>query len=87
VSLVPYLFHGEPPPERDLFWRLRGQGALRRGGWKYVFTPGEDSPVDQLYHLATDMREQANLATRQPDRLAELKTSWETTNRQLLPYT
>jgi arylsulfatase A-like enzyme len=90
VSLVPYLLDGERPPERDLFWRMRGQAALRRGDWKYVSTvdhdDGADGPTDQLYDLASDPSEQANLASRAPARLAELKAAWQAIADELLPY-
>jgi arylsulfatase A-like enzyme len=34
ASLVPHLLDAAPPPGRDLFWRTRTAGALRRGPWK-----------------------------------------------------
>ncbi len=35
VSLVGHLFRGASAPQRDLFWRMRGKRALRRGEMKY----------------------------------------------------
>lgn len=86
VTLAPYLLYGEELPIRDLFWRMRGQGALRRGDWKYVFTTAATGPSHQLYYLADDPSEQANLATRRPEVLAALRTAWEAINATLLPY-
>lgn len=83
TSLVGHLFGGQAPPERDLFWRMRGSRALRRGGLKYF--QGADG-VAKLFDLATDQREQANLAARRPDELAALKAAWEKVNATLLPY-
>ncbi|MFB7218319.1 sulfatase [Streptomyces sp. NPDC056227] len=83
ISLAGYLLRDEEPAERDLFWRVRGERALRRGDWKYY---RGRSGVDQLFQLAHDQREQANRAEAEPDLLAELRASWEKTNAGLLPY-
>jgi arylsulfatase A-like enzyme len=82
-SLVGHLFRGEPVPERDLFWRMRGERALRRGNRKYVRTP---DGADRLHDLAADKHEQANLARRHPDELAALRAAWEAIDATLLPY-
>ena len=83
ASLAGHLFRGEPAPERDLFWRMRGERALRRGNRKYLRTP---EGVDRLHDLAADRREQANLARRHPDELAQLRGAWEAIDATLLPY-
>jgi arylsulfatase A-like enzyme len=82
-SLADYLLRGRRLPERDLFWRVRGNRALRRGDWKYY---QDAQGRDHLYDLAADAREQADLAADRPQLLAELKAAWERTNRELLPY-
>ncbi|MCB5182789.1 sulfatase family protein [Streptomyces antimicrobicus] len=83
ASLAGYLLRGEAAPARDLFWRVRGERALRRGDWKYY---RGRSGRDQLFDLAGDVREQADKAAVEPDRLAELRAAWERTNATLLPY-
>jgi arylsulfatase A-like enzyme len=83
TSLAGYLLRGERLPERDLFWRVRDNRALRRGNWKYY--QGADGK-DHLYDLAADAREQADLAPDRPELLARLKTAWEKTAHTLLPY-
>lgn len=83
TRLAPYLLKGEALAERDLFRRVRGERALRRGDWKYYRGKGG---VDQLVNLAWDQREQADRAPDEPRLLAELKSAWEKTNEQLLPY-
>ncbi|MFF5495597.1 sulfatase [Streptomyces aquilus] len=83
TSLAGYLLRGEELPERDLFWRVRANRALRRGGWKYY---QDADKTDHLYNLAADSREQADLATDRPELLAELKAAWEKTAATLLPY-
>ncbi|CAM5576366.1 Sulfatase-like hydrolase/transferase OS=Streptomyces tendae OX=1932 GN=GUR47_36300 PE=3 SV=1 [Streptomyces tendae] len=82
-SLADYLLRGRRLPERDLFWRVRGNRALRRGDWKYY---RDAQGRDHLYDLAADAREQADLAADRPELLAELKAAWERTDRELLPY-
>ncbi|GHB67134.1 N-acetylgalactosamine-6-sulfatase [Streptomyces viridiviolaceus] len=82
-SLAGYLLRGEDVPERDLFWRVRGNRALRRGDWKYF--RGADGR-DHLFDLAADAREQADLAADRPELLAELRAAWEKVDSTLLPY-
>ncbi|MGW7275708.1 sulfatase family protein [Streptomyces sp. NPDC054864] len=83
TSLAPYLLKGDELPERELFWRVRGERALRRGDWKYYRGKGGD---DQLFDLHADRREQADRARDEPELLAELKAAWERTDAELLPY-
>ncbi|WP_412077317.1 sulfatase-like hydrolase/transferase [Streptomyces xanthophaeus] len=83
VSLAGYLLRGEKPAGRDLFWRVRGERALRRGNWKYY---RGKSGRDQLFDLAADVREQADKAAVEPARLAELRAAWESVDAGLLPY-
>lgn len=83
TSLAGYLLRGERLRERDLFWRVRGERAVRRGDWKYYRGKGG---TDQLFDLAADRREQADRAADEPELLAELKGVWEKTDSTLLPY-
>lgn len=83
VSLAGYLLRGEKVAERDLFWRVRGERALRRGDWKYY---RGKAGRDQLFNLAGDIREQADKAALEPARLAALRAAWEKTDAGLLPY-
>jgi arylsulfatase A-like enzyme len=83
VSLVDHLFRGKRAPNRDLFWRMNGERALRRGDLKYVqLADGED----HLYDLAADLREQADLAAKREHDLESLRGAWEAVNETLLPY-
>ncbi|KMS72313.1 twin-arginine translocation pathway signal protein [Streptomyces viridochromogenes] len=83
TSLADYLLRGEDLPERDLFWRVRANRALRRGDWKYY---RDADGKDHLYDLGADLREQADRAPDEPELLAELKASWERIASGLLPY-
>lgn len=82
VSLVEHLFRSRGVPERDMFWRMEGGRALRRGDLKYARIDG----VDQLFDLSQDVREQADLAAIRPDDLAELRRAWEAVDATLLAY-
>lgn len=82
VSLVEHVFRRRGVAERDMFWRMQDGRALRRGDLKYVRADG----TDHLYDLATDVREQADLAAHRPDDLAALRRAWEQVDATLLPY-
>ncbi|WP_345713052.1 sulfatase-like hydrolase/transferase, partial [Kineococcus glutinatus] len=83
TSLTGYLLRGKPVPERDLFWRLRDQGALRRGDLKYV---RDEDGAEHLYDLSRDVREQADLAAALPGQLAARRAAWEAIDATLLSY-
>ncbi|WP_312866374.1 sulfatase-like hydrolase/transferase [Streptomyces boluensis] len=83
TSLAGYLLRGEEIAERELFWRVRGERALRRGPWKYY---RGKSGADQLFHLDSDQREQADRAGAEPELLGRLRAAWERTDKGLLPY-
>ncbi|PWR17868.1 arylsulfatase [Zavarzinia compransoris] len=80
-SLVPYLqavedeVHG---PDHAVGWELFGRRGIRRGDWKAVHLPAPEGPGRwQLYDLATDPGETADLAASHPAKLAELLGDWD----------
>lgn len=81
ISLLPLLDNPAWNPRRDLAWRMthRQQRALRRGDWKYLAMDGHK----YLFNLAADARERANLAQREPERMADLRTAWQPWNQTL----
>jgi arylsulfatase A-like enzyme len=83
TNLAPHLLDGAAPPGRDLFWRTRSEGALRRGPWKLLRS---GSAPDSLYDLAADPGEVADLAARHPDVVSELAARWDEVAAGLLPY-
>ncbi len=77
-SLMPVLRDASSVKDRALHWRMkyRKQRALREGRWKYLAI--EDH--EYLFDIETDERERANLARRDPERLAALRerqVAWE----------
>ena len=83
MDLLPLFADTQWNPERDLYWRMkhREQRALMRGSFKYLRVDG----VEYLFNLDNDARERANLRDREPQRLAELRTAWETWNASIPP--
>ena len=83
VSLTPVLRQPAQTFERPLHWRMnhRGQRALRDGKWKYLRVDGHD----YLFDIPADARERANLAPRQPERLAAMRAGWEAWNATMPP--
>jgi len=84
VDLMPVVTEGAAIPERDLFWEMNQQTAVRRGKWKLVLKGQlvEGAPPKDDVHLAdleADMGERCNLRDEHPQVVAELKavaTSW-----------
>ena len=83
VSLLPVLQDAQRSFARPLHWRMnhRGQRALRDGDWKYLRVDGHD----YLFNVPADERERANLAGREPQRLADLRDAWEQWNETMPP--
>ncbi len=83
VSLLPLLHDASHRMPRPLHWRMnhRGQRALRDGAFKYLRVDGHD----YLFNLDQDARERANLASREPARLAALRQAWEAWNATMPP--
>ena len=76
---------GAPPHDRRLFWRHKAgdQAAVRDGDWKYLRLGGRE----HLFDLATDVRERADRAADEPQRLAALRDAHARWNAGMLPYT
>ncbi|WP_295545928.1 sulfatase-like hydrolase/transferase [uncultured Pseudacidovorax sp.] len=83
VSLMPVLRDPAATFSRPLHWRMnhRGQRALRDGRWKYLRVDGHD----YLFDIPSDERERANLAPREPARLAAMRQQWEDWNATMPP--
>ncbi len=97
TSLLPWLVDGSDAPERDLLWRTREQGAIRRGpykllidrtakGWVQRIFGGGDGPSYRLFDVTVDGREQADISAENPELVAELRAAWEAFADELLPY-
>ena len=74
VSLARVLRDPSATFERPLYWRMnhRQQRALRQGDWKYL----KVDEHEYLFNITQDARERANLAGREPARLARMRDDW-----------
>lgn len=98
VSLLSWLIDGREPADRDLLWRTRHQGALRRGRFKLLYDREQQplppyriempfkAPQARLYDVTVDGREKADLGLQHPDLVAELLAEWKRFDQALLPY-
>jgi len=96
VSLLPWLLDGDPPPERDLLWRTRGQGAARRGRHKLLvdrtaqpllrWLPTGPGERVRLFDVASEGREKADVSGDDPALTADLLDAWRTFDKSLLAY-
>ena len=75
VSLVPALTSGEAFERGLVFWEHEGNRAVRDGDWKLVAV--HDKPWE-LYDLATDRSETADLAAQHPEVVARLIAAHDT---------
>ncbi|MEQ8674453.1 MAG: sulfatase-like hydrolase/transferase [Aggregatilineales bacterium] len=78
VDLLPHLTNGIALPERDIFFEMNGQLAIRRGEWKLVLdgqlVEGEDAIVPvHLANLHDDMGEQHNLVEAHPAIVSDMR--------------
>jgi arylsulfatase A-like enzyme len=83
VSMLPVLRDPSARIDRDLHWRMnhRHQRALRQGRWKYLKVDDHE----YLFDIDADARERANLAPREPERLARMRDAWLAWNKTMPP--
>ncbi len=83
VNLLPYLAgENKERPHQTLCWRIDGMWAIRHGDMKLVHGEADKNPPE-LFDLATDIGEKNNLASKQPEKVTELKAMWDDWNTQL----
>ncbi len=76
IDLKEHLLNNETLAERNLFWRYRGQKAIRKGDWKYLVT----KEGEFLFNLKEDLGEANNLIGAEVAKSKTLKESlfaWE----------
>lgn len=82
VNLLPYLRGDEVRPPHDrLFWRTGDRWAVRMGDWKLRHNDAGETP--RLYNLASDIAEQRDLASAEPEQAARLQAAWSAWNAEL----
>jgi arylsulfatase A-like enzyme len=83
ADLLPFLKDDKSgSPHERLYWRFVNKRAIRVGDWKLVqhFRSGKV----ELYNLAEDIGETANLAGQRPEKLRELEAAYARWNGQLM---
>ena len=76
MDLGKLLLQNGTLPDRDLFWRYRGQSAVRSGPWKLLHIRSEEF----LFNLEQDPGEKNNLIDQDPEELEKLRAllkEWE----------
>ncbi len=83
ISVLPILKDATHQFQRTLHWRMnhRSQRAMRVDDWKYLMVDGNE----YLFNIPADERERANLAHREPERLAQMRQAWEDWNATMPP--
>jgi arylsulfatase A-like enzyme len=79
VGLSPLLFDGKSLSDRNLFWRIRGNWAVRSGPWKLTYANGESG----LYNLDSDIGETTDLSTKHPEKVAGLRAAYDEWNQKV----
>ena len=83
IDLLPVLAGREPPRERSVFWRTAQQtrqGAVRRGGWKYL----RDEAGEYLFDLVLDPGERRDRKSDEVQRFSALKAAYADWERDML---
>jgi len=73
TSLLGVLLKNSSMPERPLYWRFRGQHALRKGPWKFLVR-GKN---EYLFNVENDIGETKNLIEQKPEIAEELKQMYD----------
>jgi arylsulfatase A-like enzyme len=80
-SMVPYLQGSAAtvhPHDQITGWELFGRRGIRESDWKAVFIPPPEGPGQwQLYNLANDPGETADLSKLHPEKLTSLLRLWD----------
>lgn len=76
VNLSPLLFDGLPLKERNIYWRIRGNWAVRSGPWKLTFANGESG----LFNLDSDIGETTDLTAKHPQKVKSLQAAYKQWN-------
>ncbi len=88
LSLLPTLRQPDVTVDRTLFWEHESHAAIRDGRWKLVTLNATKPDSWELYDLSTVRTETNDVASRMPDKVAELKAKWTNwaTAANVLPW-
>lgn len=88
INLNGYVTRGAQLADRDIYWEMNDQTAVRRGKWKLVLNGQlvEGAPVEDAVHLSDldeDPGERVNLQTAHSEIAAELTHAAQSWRQQL----
>jgi len=72
----------ESVADRTFFWRIRSQGAMRSGKWKF----GRSGTTELLFDLSVDEHEQADFGQAQPQVLERLRREFNIWEAAMMKY-
>ena len=81
ISLRPAM-EGRKLPERALYWRYLGNGAIRRGKWKLICGK---SKRWELYDMEADATELNDLSDQYPELVDEMLAQWQQWENRTMP--
>ncbi len=79
VDLSPLLVHGKPLPERNVYWRIRGNWAVRSGPWKLTHANGKSG----FFNLNSDIGETMDLSDQYPEKVKSLQAVYDEWNQDV----
>ncbi len=82
IDFSSLLFGEEINTDRNLYWRYRGQGAVRDGGMKLLLTKKDTL----LFDLANDLGETEDLSTARPELFKELLQDYGDWDQEMDQY-
>ena len=82
VDLMPYLTgENAARPHESMYWRFGKQWGVRHGDWKLVVSNG-GSGKPELYDLKSDVGETKDLASAEPEKVAQLQKLYDAWNME-----
>jgi arylsulfatase A-like enzyme len=85
MDMWPTISRGAPSPRTEVVYNIESfRAGIREGDWKLIWrTPLP--PKTELYNIAQDPGEKNNLATENPDKVAELAKRATELSMQMVP--
>lgn len=83
ISIKDHLVSNAVLPARDLYWSFKNKNAIRHENWKLVSINFEGKETIELFDLSKDIPEKNNLATDNPELVAQLQRKLDNWHREV----